>query len=191
MLGTMRCDACSSAQGLRIIHSAIGTSDFFGRYPGILARHQRASSTSWLGLKTFFLVFSRVFAHVFFNQLRRGNIVIEDFSLSVYYLLDCHGFSGEGRYLQKRLVSIMLLSMIVLGFSLLVLGVQLTRADALVGDLNGDGKVDVKDLAILAKAFGSSPSNPRWNSACDLNGDGIVDILDAGIILKNFGKTAS
>jgi len=93
--------------------------------------------------------------------------------------------------LPKRLVSIMLLSVIVLGFSLLALDVQLTRAEALIGDLNGDGKVDIKDLAILAKAFGSSPGNPRWNAACDLNGDGKVDLLDAAILMKNFGQTAS
>ena len=93
--------------------------------------------------------------------------------------------------LPKRLVSIMLLSLIVLGFSMLTLGVQLTRASGLIGDLNGDGKVDVKDLAILGKAFGSYESHPRWSAACDLNGDGTVDVLDAALILKNFGQTAS
>ncbi|MGD0029071.1 MAG: dockerin type I domain-containing protein [Candidatus Bathyarchaeia archaeon] len=93
--------------------------------------------------------------------------------------------------LPKRLVSIIVISMIVLGLSMLSLGVQLTRASGLVGDLNGDGKVDGKDVAIVAKAFGAYPGHPRWDSTADLNGDGVVDALDLAIVAKNFGKTAS
>ena len=30
------------------------------------------------------------------------------------------------------------------------------------GDLNGDGHVNIEDVALAAKAFGSHPSEPRW-----------------------------
>jgi hypothetical protein len=45
-----------------------------------------------------------------------------------------------------------------------------------VGDLDADGRITPKDLAILAV-------NLKWaaaeaNPACDLNGDGLVDLLD-------------
>jgi subtilisin family serine protease len=59
----------------------------------------------------------------------------------------------------------------------------------LMGDINDDGKVDIKDLTLLIKAFGSYPSHPRWNPDADLNGDGKVDIKDLIKLLKNFGKT--
>ena len=91
----------------------------------------------------------------------------------------------------KRLVSIIVVSMIVLGFSMLTLGVQLTGASGLVGDINGDGKVDGRDIALIARAFGSYPGHPRWNATDDLNGDGKVNGLDIAIVAMNFGKTTS
>jgi hypothetical protein len=58
----------------------------------------------------------------------------------------------------------------------------------LYGDVNNDGVVDVRDIAIFGKAFGSYPGHPRWNPAADLDGNGIVNILDGVKIAKNFGK---
>jgi len=59
----------------------------------------------------------------------------------------------------------------------------------MLGDLNGDGKIDIKDLALAAKAFGSYPSHPRWNSRADVDQDGRVYIKDLAIVARNFGKT--
>jgi len=58
----------------------------------------------------------------------------------------------------------------------------------LFGDLTRDGKVDIKDLAVAAKAFGSYPGHPAWNSIADVNGDSKVDIRDIAMIAKNYGK---
>jgi hypothetical protein len=57
------------------------------------------------------------------------------------------------------------------------------------GDINGDGIVDISDIAMAAKAFGSYPGHPRWNPEADLNSDGVVDIVDIATIATNFGKT--
>jgi hypothetical protein len=54
-------------------------------------------------------------------------------------------------------------------------------------DLNNDGKVDVQDLAIWAKAFGTTSTSPRWDPKADINGDGKVNILDGVVIAKAFG----
>jgi len=59
----------------------------------------------------------------------------------------------------------------------------------LLGDLNNDFKVDIKDLAIAALAYGSYPGYPRWSPQADINEDGKVDIRDLVLIAKNFGKT--
>jgi hypothetical protein len=68
---------------------------------------------------------------------------------------------------------------------------------ALVGDLNGDGKVDIKDISIVARAFGSygpdywypgSPPSARWNPVADVNSDGKIDMKDISIVASNFGK---
>jgi len=58
----------------------------------------------------------------------------------------------------------------------------------LIGDVNGDDKVDIKDLVLLIKAFGTHPTHPRWNPNADINCDGKVDIKDLVLIIKHFGQ---
>jgi hypothetical protein len=57
-------------------------------------------------------------------------------------------------------------------------------------DLNGDGRVNIQDLAIFAVAFGTTPTSPRWNPKADVNRDGRVNIMDGVIIAKSFGFSA-
>ena len=45
-----------------------------------------------------------------------------------------------------------------------------------------DFKVDIKDLSALAKAYGSSPGDPRWDPSADVNDDFRVDILDLNLV---------
>ncbi len=52
-----------------------------------------------------------------------------------------------------------------------------------VGDLNGDGVVDVSDLLILLGAWGSCSGQ----CPADLNGDGVVDVSDLLMLLSNWG----
>jgi len=59
----------------------------------------------------------------------------------------------------------------------------------LPGDINSDGKVDVKDVALVSFAFGSYPGHPRWKSIADENEDGRIDVRDVSLIARNFGKT--
>jgi len=61
----------------------------------------------------------------------------------------------------------------------------------IVGDANGDGKDDITDIFLVAKAYGETPDRPRWDPNMDLNEDGKVDITDIFIVAKNFGKNCS
>lgn len=54
-----------------------------------------------------------------------------------------------------------------------------------VGDLDGDGKVDVADLFRMVTAFG------RNDRTCDFDSSGLVDILDLMRLVQNFGQSAS
>ncbi|TVQ53847.1 MAG: PEP-CTERM sorting domain-containing protein [Phycisphaerales bacterium] len=54
-----------------------------------------------------------------------------------------------------------------------------------VGDLNGDGVVNVLDLLILLENWGACPN--RGNCPADLNEDGTVNVLDLLVLLENWG----
>jgi hypothetical protein len=56
------------------------------------------------------------------------------------------------------------------------------------GDLNMDGKVDMKDVAIATKAFGSYPGHERWNPVADESEDGKIDVFDIALTCRNYGK---
>jgi hypothetical protein len=63
-------------------------------------------------------------------------------------------------------------------------------AVSVVGDINGDFKVDIKDLVLVIKYFGSYPGHPTkpWNPNADINCDNKVDIKDLVLVIKHFGE---
>jgi hypothetical protein len=61
---------------------------------------------------------------------------------------------------------------------------------ALKGDLNGDSKVDMRDVYMVVNAFNSFPNTPRWNALADLDGNGHVDIRDILMVILNFSRTS-
>jgi len=58
----------------------------------------------------------------------------------------------------------------------------------IIGDVNGDFKVDMKDIALIARAFGSTPGDANWNPNADINGDGTVNMKDMALCARNFGQ---
>ena len=58
----------------------------------------------------------------------------------------------------------------------------------LVGDISGDGHVDILDLLYLSGAWGSTTGGANYSAACDLNQDGSVDIIDLLFLADNWGK---
>ena len=49
------------------------------------------------------------------------------------------------------------------------------------GDLDGDGDVDIQDLAILLASY-------HVDAGGDIDGDGDTDIQDLAILLANYGS---
>ena len=54
-------------------------------------------------------------------------------------------------------------------------------------DLNGDGKVDLLDIAYAQLYYKASEGSDRWADAekCDLDGNGKIDIQDLVILLQH------
>nr|NIO37651.1 PKD domain-containing protein [Candidatus Bathyarchaeota archaeon] len=64
---------------------------------------------------------------------------------------------------------------------------------SVIWDLNGDGKTDMRDIAIVAKAFGTQPGDENWNPDADITGpegepDGKVDMRDIALVASHFGE---
>jgi hypothetical protein len=80
------------------------------------------------------------------------------------------------------------------------------------GDITFDGRVDMKDIAIVARKFGVECYEPwcepgyscygdysgcwgvklnKWDPITDLNGDGKIDIRDIVIMAMNYGKVCT
>ena len=60
--------------------------------------------------------------------------------------------------------------------------VTTTTEIQLLGDINGDGIVNIQDLTLVADQLGASGDDLK----ADLNGDGTVNILDLVIVAANF-----
>jgi hypothetical protein len=55
-------------------------------------------------------------------------------------------------------------------------------------DTNQDGKVDMRDVSLVARAFGTTTGSPYWNQQADLNNDAVVDMSDMAIVARHFGE---
>lgn len=56
------------------------------------------------------------------------------------------------------------------------------------GDVNGDFKVSLSDLVLLANAYASKPADTKWNPNADINGNGIVDLSDLVSLANHYGQ---
>ena len=59
-----------------------------------------------------------------------------------------------------------------------------------IADLNEDGKVDILDLAIFGKAYGSIPGSDRWNPRADIDGNNVINIIDGAAIARSYNMCA-
>jgi peptide/nickel transport system substrate-binding protein len=67
-------------------------------------------------------------------------------------------------------------------------------SNSLPADVNYDGQVNIIDITIAAKAFGSKfgpPIHPRWQFRADANNDREINIIDVAHVAKYFGKTSA
>jgi len=64
-----------------------------------------------------------------------------------------------------------------------------TIIERILGDVNGDGKVDLTDLVLVALAYGSVPGDPNWNPDADLNQDGTIGLADLVTVALHYGES--
>jgi len=70
----------------------------------------------------------------------------------------------------------------------LLISILTNVSQASYTDVNNDGKVDLKDVFLIAKSYGLTKDSPKWDEGVDINKDGIVDLKDYYIMCRNFGS---
>jgi hypothetical protein len=79
----------------------------------------------------------------------------------------------------------------VLIIAIVLISVKLTSsvsAATFIGDVNGDGKVDIVDIGIVIDNYARIPIQ---KPAADINNDNKVDIIDIGLVIDNYGKSGN
>jgi hypothetical protein len=60
----------------------------------------------------------------------------------------------------------------------------------MIGDVNGDGIIDIYDITAAAGVYGSKEGDPNWNPEADVAPQwGIIDIYDMVTIASRYGQT--
>ncbi|MFZ2412958.1 MAG: dockerin type I domain-containing protein, partial [Candidatus Cryosericum sp.] len=62
------------------------------------------------------------------------------------------------------------------------------RSGGNVWDIDGNKRVDLGDMVVLARAYGSKAGDGRYDNMADLNGDGRVDDADLQILRQHYGE---
>lgn len=67
---------------------------------------------------------------------------------------------------------------------------SLTIQVSIHGDINSDGKVDMKDVSKVAAGFQTHPGDAKWTANGDIDENKTIDMKDISTIAKEFGKVA-
>jgi len=57
----------------------------------------------------------------------------------------------------------------------------------LMGDVDGDGDIDLDDLYYVMIAYGTKDGDPDYNPAADIDNDGEIDLDDLYYVLRDYG----
>jgi parallel beta-helix repeat protein len=61
----------------------------------------------------------------------------------------------------------------------------------LMGDVDGNGAVNILDISAVAIAFGADVGSPKYQEYLDFNLDGVINIIDIAAAAANFGSSCA
>lgn len=116
----------------------------------------------------------------------------------LYYTNDIHAATPEWYRFQAGLPNVMIWDMTVdSGATTLALWTRSRGAYVwplpaapfrTCPDFDGNGAINVLDIASIAGHWGETTASPGWNNRYDRDGDGDVDIVDIMLVVQSFGE---
>jgi hypothetical protein len=70
-----------------------------------------------------------------------------------------------------------------------LVGGTITIVGFLPTDLNKDWTVNILDVSIVARAFGTKPGDEKWNEMADLDKSGVINIIDVSMVARDYGRS--
>jgi hypothetical protein len=74
------------------------------------------------------------------------------------------------------------------GWAIVTMAGDVTGGGGTFPDTLPDGKVEIKDFAVMAKVYGVNYPDPRYVANYDIDGNGRIEIKDFSVAAKNYGK---
>jgi len=60
--------------------------------------------------------------------------------------------------------------------------------ETILGDVNGDGRVNIVDISLVAISFKTEPGDTKWNPNADVNDDNEINIIDMSKVAIHYGE---
>jgi hypothetical protein len=167
--------------------SAVGTSGSIGVYWDASCTG-KVYSIDWgvltLGEAKSVVVYARnEGSETVFLSVTTSNFVPTRVSDYLIFVLTCAGHKARANQIVKATLSLSV-SPRATGNSTFSFDLIFEGKTYVVGDLNGDGVVNMYDALLFSAAYDLRPEDSGWNADADLNENGVVDVFDALLFSK-------
>lgn len=112
------------------------------------------------------------------NITVRNNTIINNLNSDIY--ADFQGFFINNTLTSKNKLKLLTIPLQFTG------NVDVNMTLIIPADIQGDGRVDMRDVATVVHLYKTRIDSPNWNPAADVIQDGIIDLKDIGFTARCF-----
>jgi hypothetical protein len=113
------------------------------------------------------------------NITVRRNTIVYSSQSDIY--ADFQGFFINNTFTSKAKVTLLVIP------AQFIDNVDTNMTLLIPADVQSDGKVDMRDVGIVARLFATTPASGNWNPDADVIRDNVIDMKDIGFVAKCFG----
>ena len=113
------------------------------------------------------------------NITVRRNTIVDSSQSDIY--ADFQGFFINNTFTSKAKVTLLVIP------AQFIDNVDTNMTLLIPADVQSDGKVDMRDVGIVARLFATTPASGNWNPDADVIRDNVIDMKDIGFVAKCFG----